>query len=174
MKRCSHLHHEYSRCIMSTHDALGGAVDHQGSILGQPGPPGTIFGGILCSSDFPRIPKIMKIYFFSFPRASFQWNLEESIAESIPGSIPAIGLLSIGSPGLKKHRLYFSASRSPPGQGSKRLVFWSSFSQSWDSLESFLGRFSIIWSTLGALWLTFNVKKWIGPPKVAHEAPPRK
>ena len=58
--------------------------------------------------------------------------------------------------------------------GPKRLVFWSSFSQSWGSLVSFLDQFSIIGGTLGALGPTFNIKKWIGPPKVPQEAKPRK
>jgi hypothetical protein len=35
-----------------------------------------------------------------------------------------------------------SASRKPPGQVSKRLDFWSSFSQSWGSSVSFLEYFS--------------------------------
>ena len=67
-----------------------------------------------------------------------------------------------------------SASRSPPGQVSKRLDFWSSFSQSWGSLVSFLVHFSIIGSTLGALGAHFSVQKRFGPPKVPQEAPPRK
>ena len=67
-----------------------------------------------------------------------------------------------------------SASRSPPGQALKRLVFWSSFRNGGAIWCHFRSLFHSL-EAFGERWgLTLSAPKRFRPPKVSNEAPPRK
>ena len=79
------VHHEYEGYFMSTHDANlsfhGEELDCQGSILGQPGPPGGVSEELVaqvCLSDLPGC-STKCIGFHNVFRNNFHWSLDESL-----------------------------------------------------------------------------------------------
>ena len=84
---------------------MGGTVDHQGSVWRQLGPPKDNIGGILSSSDFPRIPKFMKQQLLSVSRDSFRPNSRESMRNRGPVTFQPSVLLIGRSRAWKKRSL---------------------------------------------------------------------
>ena len=115
------MHHEYSWCTMSTHDASWVFMMHHeylgciyfGRNRGPPmisleaaGASKDNFRGILSSSDFPRNPQILKTRLVSSSRDSFRQNSVESMRNRGPvTSQPSVLLIGRSRPRKRRSLL---------------------------------------------------------------------